>query len=903
MDVGRILVDLLVVLLASRLAAEATERIRQPAVLGEILVGMAIGPSALGLVKDGEILGVLGEIGVILLLFEVGRQMDLRELSRVGGASLRVAFIGVGVPMAIGYLVMRAVGVHATEAIFLAGGITATSVGITARVFGDLRALASPEARTVLGAAVADDILGLLVLTVVVRTAGGQGLSAMDVTGTAGLAIGFVVVATIVGSWLAPRVLDRLAPRVRTEGTIMVLGLAVALGFARIASAARLAPIVGAFVAGLAVGRSAGADDLHRRLTPLGHFFIPIFFLGIGIKADLGVFTDASMLGIAGALAVVAVAGKIVAGLGAGRGSADRLLVGIAMIPRGEVGLIFASIGLTGGILDQRLYGVLVAVVMATTLVSPAWIRHRIERTRRRATSGRTTVEPAGGWLVIGPDEVELAAEPSPALAPRIALDAAASCAERRPGAELCRWLAARNEPVEWDDNLRAALLSLIRDGNARSWRFLEVTGQLPVLLPDLAGALARGARDPFELDPGRLPILDLLDDLKQAVARDEQAIRAWADVADRDTVLLATFARGILASTKDPGAPAAQFAARIGLGAEAAETLSFLVAEAPLLFAAASRPDSATEENILELAGHIGSRERAAGLYLLAVALDAMEPWQREQLDELSRLIVEALAHPDLTGTSARDIVNERLEAVGRILARVPSKELRQHLWAAPRRYLLTQSAPAIARHIRMIEVKPGRDEVRLLADPGSTYEEWTVHLAAQDRRGLLATIAGTFTSARISVLDAQIATWRNGIAVDVFKVLAPVGVDWDAVRRSIEAALAAGVMPEPAVIEGVVSIDNTASPWHTIVEIRGADRVGLLHRVAAALAGARLQIHQATVTTRDGTAVDTFWVTGPNGGKLDAGGEEMLRAAFAGRPQKRRLAPWRRERAAAGA
>lgn len=169
----RLLVDLLVVLLASRVAAEVAERARQPAVLGEILAGVAIGPAALGLVHDGEVLEIFGEIGVILLLFEVGRQMDLRDLGRVGGASLRVAAIGVVAPMALGYGVMLAHGVEAPVAQFHARGITATSVGITARVFGDLRLLASASARTVLGAAVADDVLGLLVLTVVVRAAAG----------------------------------------------------------------------------------------------------------------------------------------------------------------------------------------------------------------------------------------------------------------------------------------------------------------------------------------------------------------------------------------------------------------------------------------------------------------------------------------------------------------------------------------------------------------------------------------------------------------------------------------------------------------------------------------------------------------------------------------------------------
>ncbi|MGH2828956.1 MAG: cation:proton antiporter, partial [Actinomycetota bacterium] len=289
MDLGRVLVELLVVLVASRLAAEAAERLRQPAVLAEIAAGLLIGPSVLGLVGHAEALRILGEIGLILLLFEVGRQMDLRELREVGGSALAVAAIGVVVPMAVGYPVLRALGIESMPALFLAAAITATSVGITARVFGVLRALAGPEARIVLGAAVADDVAGLIVLTVVSRVVAGGGIDAAGVATVTLIAVGFVAGATLLGALIVPRLLDGVAARARAEGTVMVLGLALALGLARVAQAARLAPIVGAFVAGLVAGRSEVAADLHRRLVPLGHFFIPIFFLQIGIDTQVRV--------------------------------------------------------------------------------------------------------------------------------------------------------------------------------------------------------------------------------------------------------------------------------------------------------------------------------------------------------------------------------------------------------------------------------------------------------------------------------------------------------------------------------------------------------------------------------------------------------------------------------------
>jgi Kef-type K+ transport system membrane component KefB len=892
-DIERVLLELLVVLLAARVAAEIAERLRQPAVLGEILMGILIGPSVLGVAGKTDAIRLLGEIGVILLLFEVGRQMDLVELRRVGGASLRVAAIGVAVPMALGFVALRAMNIDGSGALYIAAGITATSVGITARVFGDLRALGSAEARTVLGAAVADDIIGLLILTVVTRSVTGGGVDAASLAGIIGAAIGFVVLATVLGSWIAPRFLDRVSQSARTEGTVMALGLVVALGFARLASAARLAPIVGAFVAGLAVGRSNVADDLHRRLTPLGHFFIPIFFLQIGIETKVGVFAKPAVLGVAAVLSVVAVVGKLVSGFGVRGGTADRLLVGVGMIPRGEVGLIFASLGLSRGVLSARNYAVLLVVVLVTTLVTPPWVRRRIVRARRGAFGERVAViEPEGGWLRIDDAEVELAAEPSPVLAARIALDAAVACAGRRPGPLLGEWLAsAAGEPVEWDEQLRRAFFRLLREGNERSWRFLDVTGMLTPLLPTLAAALRKRPRDPFDLDTATELRLGVLEDIHELLRGADPATRVWTRSDMKDLVLLAALVRSVTERQGDAAALARRIATTIGLPSEAVDAAAFLSDERHVLQAAAARPDMGSEEQALDLASYIEDRSRADALYVLAVAENALEPWERERLDELHALVLEALAHPDLTGKTARQLMEERQALVAQQLAHMPEKELRKHMWSAPRRYLLAQSSEVIVRHIRMIETPLGRFEARLFAEPGDGHEAWFVHVAVLDRRGVLAAIAGAFTSRGVSVEEAQISTWRTGIAIDVFKVHAAPGIDWDAVRRTIEGALAHGAANGggPAVVEGLVTIDNLGSPWHTIVEVQTRDRSGLLYRVASALSRAGLQIHQATVLTRGSVAVDTFWVTGRTGAKLDEAGERVLRDAFAGKPPRR--------------
>nr|MBA2325036.1 cation:proton antiporter [Actinomycetota bacterium] len=375
-----VLFDILVVLLAAKLAAEVAERLRFPTVVGEILAGIVVGPSVLGLVGGDATLRVLGEIGVILLLLEVGLQMNLAGLGSVGRASLAVAVIGIAAPMAAGAGVAAAFGHDRNTALFLGAALCATSVGITARVFSDLRVLGRAEARTVLGAAVADDVLGLVILTVVVRLVSEGSVSVLAVAGIVALAVGFLVVTAVFGTRFAPPLFSFVHRRARSAGTLVALALAFALAFAELAEVARLAPIVGAFVAGLALSGSDQSDRIRRELAPVGHLFIPVFFLQIGIDAEIGAFARPAVLGIAGALLAVGVAGKLVAALGATRSAGDRWLIGLGMLPRGEVGLIFATIGLREGVLTENLYAALLVVVLATTLAAPPLLRARLVR-------------------------------------------------------------------------------------------------------------------------------------------------------------------------------------------------------------------------------------------------------------------------------------------------------------------------------------------------------------------------------------------------------------------------------------------------------------------------------------------------------------------------------------------
>lgn len=377
---GDTLLNILIVLVAAKVAAEGAERIGLPAVVGEILAGLVIGPSVLGLVGHDEVLHTLGELGVILLLLQVGLELDLADLGAVGRASLLVAVAGIALPFAAGYGVMVAFGEGGNTAVFVGAALTATSVGITARVFGDLKALARVEARTVLSAAVADDVLGLVILTVVVRLVAEGSVDAVSVVGLIAVAVVFLVATVGLGVRLVPPAFAAVDRVSRSPGTLLGLALAFTLAVAQLASLAKLAPIVGAFVAGLALARCHQAERITRDLTPVAHLFVPVFFLQIGIDADVAAFARPHVLGLAACLLVVGVLGKVAAAWVAPRSSGDRWLIGLGMVPRGEVGLIFAGLGLRHGVLDDDLYGALLLVVLVTTLMTPPLLGRRLRR-------------------------------------------------------------------------------------------------------------------------------------------------------------------------------------------------------------------------------------------------------------------------------------------------------------------------------------------------------------------------------------------------------------------------------------------------------------------------------------------------------------------------------------------
>jgi Kef-type K+ transport system membrane component KefB len=416
-----VLLGISIILLAAKFGGDLMVRVRQPAVLGELLVGVLLGNLLLvgfhgleflrpagvdgagtGHPVNGSLaattLDMLARIGVILLLFEVGLESNLHEMRKVGLSAFLVAVLGVVVPMGLGWLTSRWLlpdsswHVH----LFIGATLCATSVGITARVLKDLGKTDTAESKIILGAAVIDDVLGLVVLAVVSAIIQQGTASPLDVVLIIGKALGFLVGAVVIGEWLSPRLFG-VAAKLRVHGMLVVTGLVFCFALSWTASLMGLAPIVGAFAAGLILDRKhyevlQGSDkrSLEDWVLPITTLLVPIFFVMMGFQVDLRSFLDPSVLLLAAGITVAAVIGKQACSFGVvGRGL-DRLSVGIGMIPRGEVGLIFAAIGqglMSAGmpLIDPPVFSAIVVMVMVTTLVTPPLLSWSLRRRRPHA--------------------------------------------------------------------------------------------------------------------------------------------------------------------------------------------------------------------------------------------------------------------------------------------------------------------------------------------------------------------------------------------------------------------------------------------------------------------------------------------------------------------------------------
>ncbi len=378
-------------LIAAKLLGEVAERFGQPAVLGELFAGVLLGGSVLGVVPTegtaAEIIHLLAELGVVLLLFEIGLETDLRAMFRVGTASLSVAAVGVALPFILGfaywaYLPHSASGGTTdltTTAIFIGATLTATSVGITVRVLSDLGQMHTQEARIIIGAAVIDDVLGLVILTVVSGIAAGSSITALGILRVLGVAVGFLVVAVLVGRFVAHRLFDRVV-RMRVRYVLLVFAVAFALALSATAALVGSALIIGAFAAGIILSGTNQFDTIEHEVRPVASIFTPIFFVSVGASVNLRLLDPTregagGLLGVAAVITLLAVAGKLAAGWAAPWVRFRRLVVGVGMVPRGEVGLIFADIGRRAGILNEAVFGAILLMVMATTFVAPPGLK------------------------------------------------------------------------------------------------------------------------------------------------------------------------------------------------------------------------------------------------------------------------------------------------------------------------------------------------------------------------------------------------------------------------------------------------------------------------------------------------------------------------------------------------
>jgi Kef-type K+ transport system membrane component KefB len=371
-----VFLSLFIILAAAKLMGEVFERLRQPAVVGEILAGVLIGPSLLGWVHPSDLISILAEVGVIFLLFNVGLETKPQDIFRVGPRAAAVAVLGVAIPFIAGYLIALWWDGSFVEAMFIGAALVATSVGITARVLGSLGLLDLETSRIILGAAVIDDILGLIILSMVSSLSGGS-VDYIELAKTAGLAVLFTVLVAVVGA----KLMTRIAPAIdglRIGQPFFNFGLILCLGLSFAAMYVGVAAIIGAFLAGMALAEATeGNQKMHRLTNGVTEFLVPFFLVNIGMQLDLHVFGDASVIVLAILMTVIAVITKFIGcGLGAwGMSRREMAQIGVGMVPRGEVGIVVAQIGLGLGVIKPHFFATVLFMAVATTLIAPPFIK------------------------------------------------------------------------------------------------------------------------------------------------------------------------------------------------------------------------------------------------------------------------------------------------------------------------------------------------------------------------------------------------------------------------------------------------------------------------------------------------------------------------------------------------
>lgn len=409
-----VLLSLVVVYLAAKIGGELCARVNLPAVLGELIGGVVVGVSAMHLIVfpeasgevqsllmnlvgmttgqapsdllrvfqgESEVISVLAELGVIILLFEIGLESDLKELIRVGPQAAVVAVVGVVAPFAAGTAGLIAIfGIDTIPAVFAGAALTATSIGITAKVLAEMQKLSSREGQIIIGAAVLDDVLGIIVLAVVASLAKTGEIEILNVAFLVAGAATFLVGSIFIGRLLSPYFV-MVVNQMRTRGQVIISSLIFAFVLAYIAAAIQLEAILGAFAAGLILAETSKHKEIEEQISPIADMLVPIFFIVVGARTDISVLNplnpeNRAGLVIASFLVVVAILGKVITGFAVfGQPGINRLAVGVGMIPRGEVGLVFAGVGAASGVLSESLDAAIIVMVIFTTFLAPPLLR------------------------------------------------------------------------------------------------------------------------------------------------------------------------------------------------------------------------------------------------------------------------------------------------------------------------------------------------------------------------------------------------------------------------------------------------------------------------------------------------------------------------------------------------
>lgn len=391
MEVSEFFLKLLVILLSAKLFAEVFAYLRLPSVLGEVIAGIIVGPSLLGFIVPDQTLYLIAEIGILLLLFEVGLETDIGQLVKVGTQSSLVAITGIVAPGFLGYWISNSLlNLPFVVSLFIGGTIVATSIGITVRVLVDIDKHHTRTASVVLGAAVLDDIVGVVILAILYDFAVKGQVNLLNTAKVVGFITTFLIIAPVIAKLLMP-VIAKLSAASRTKGMIPTVIISLILGMAVISHDIGAPEILGSFAAGVALARrfflpfgSAMdhyshelAEKIEKNMKPIINLFVPIFFVAVGASINLKLidFASATFWNMAGLLTVGAVLSKMASGIWASGNCRTKLSTGIAMVPRGEVGLIFAEVGKKSGIFDDMTYAVIVFVVALTTIFAPLSLR------------------------------------------------------------------------------------------------------------------------------------------------------------------------------------------------------------------------------------------------------------------------------------------------------------------------------------------------------------------------------------------------------------------------------------------------------------------------------------------------------------------------------------------------